>query len=815
MQLVQRRAGVGYYDTHLWLPKTHVSEMQLRSSLIYDLGRDKAPLEAWSSQPEHYLVPRNYILPGALNQLPFPVYDTRLRSYPRVSIRSRVTLDAKDPSKTIQREASAALLATHDGILCLRCGAGKTATGIHSAAQLNVPVLVIVNNLGLAEQWIEEVLALTDLKEADIGFIGDGELNWQKPLVLALVQSLASQVRNGTVPAGMAEHFGVIIADECFPAGTLIDGRPIETLVVGDLVTAFDPRTQSFRKRQVVRCFKRPARALRTFYVGDTTLSCTDEHPLYTPTGWLPARQLSVGDLVALHVYNKDTKLRCMPSAIHPEVPEQQGVLPNLQPRLQVATSPREVRGYASAGGAHGGLSVVCSTSDSQFTKGEAGLLQGGDLLLCGARCAAQEAGAFCRRTGHGPQMPRAALPTYATAQPNSESGDNRKDPANQAQEWDPARGTTCTRWKRPGTHGPASEHVEVAGYRMGSGASSTHGEEAPVSNIICYRSCSSSEDACCRDRREQPLQQEGTGSTEGGTLTWRRVDRLEIHEQGGIGRFAEVCPDGAVYNIEVEEDHTYVANGVVVHNCHCIGAPYYNTAISPFHGRRWGLSATPTRSDNFDSLLKYTTGEIVYSYLLPELIPKVYFRRVNTRVNSMDPAVFEATTDKRGEEHLGKLYGYLATVEERVRIIAIETMNAVSRGREVLVLSQSRAMVEALGALIPGAGVIHGGVTDRKERLRRIRNCNPVIAIAKLGKEALNKPTLDTLQVCEPFSDRDVLQQIMGRVLRACVGKQAPVVVFYDDVLIDVMTHMCAGIKRKLSRWPDAMGGRIPFQVA
>ena len=30
---------------------------------------------------------------------------------------------------------------------------------------------------------------------------------------------------------------------------------------------------------------------------------------------------------------------------------------------------------------------------------------------------------------------------------------------------------------------------------------------------------------------------------------------------------------DVDVYNFEVEEDHSYLAFGVVVHNCHCTGA--------------------------------------------------------------------------------------------------------------------------------------------------------------------------------------------------------------------------------------------------
>lgn len=459
MKIVTRHPRMGYYGTHLWLPKTHVAEMQLRGALTYDVGRFKEPIEAWGVERHHYMVPRNYILPARFPGLSFPMFDTRFRKFPYVDIRSSAIMDGRKPESTVQREASAALLANYDGILSLRCGMGKTVVGIHSACQLHVPILITVSDLGLAEQWTEELLEFTNLKRSDIGFIGAGEFNWRKPICIALIQTLANKALKGTLPPELGAWFGVVIGDEA-----------------------------------------------------------------------------------------------------------------------------------------------------------------------------------------------------------------------------------------------------------------------------------------------------------------------------------------------------------------HVLGAPYFNQGIPPFMGRRWGLSATPNRSDAFDSLLKYTFGPVLYSYLEPELIPQVYFRRLPTRLPMADQTVFEAVTDKTGELHLQRLYGYLATVEDRTAILAREIKEAVKQGRQILVLSQSRDMVEALAKHFPNPGVCHGGVKDRKERLRRIRECNPVIAIAQLGKQALNKPKLDTLFVCEPFSKMDVLQQIMGRVLRLYDGKQKPMVVFYDDIHLDEMHRMCLKIRSLLSRWPKNQGGRIGF---
>lgn len=48
-------------------------------------------------------------------------------------------------------------------------------------------------------------------------------------------------------------------------------------------------------------------------------------------------------------------------------------------------------------------------------------------------------------------------------------------------------------------------------------------------------------------------------------------MDRIEIHQPGSDGTFGGLCPDGKIYDIEVEGLHTFTANGVAVHNSHRI----------------------------------------------------------------------------------------------------------------------------------------------------------------------------------------------------------------------------------------------------
>ncbi|MCU0912954.1 MAG: SNF2-related protein [Planctomycetes bacterium] len=97
------------------------------------------------------------------------------------------------------------------------------------------------------------------------------------------------------------EDLGVdtLIADEahCFPSGTLIDGRPIETLRRGDLVSAFDHATGRVVMARVANVQIQVPDSLRRLTLDDgTTVICTGAHPIFTPDGYVLARDVLVGD---------------------------------------------------------------------------------------------------------------------------------------------------------------------------------------------------------------------------------------------------------------------------------------------------------------------------------------------------------------------------------------------------------------------------------------------------------------------------------------------------------------------------------------
>lgn len=96
------------------------------------------------------------------------------------------------------------------------------------------------------------------------------------------------------------------------------------------------------------------------------------------------------------------------------------------------------------------------------------------------------------------------------------------------------------------------------------------------------------------------------------------------------------------------------------------------------------------------------------------------------------------------------------------------------------------------------------------KTRLKYVEEKQVVFAIVKYGKESLDSRPLDTIFISTPFSDRNGLQQVMGRPSRVHTGKRQPLVIFYEDN-IGLVIGMCQKLKKHLREWPHEEGG--PFE--
>jgi len=100
------------------------------------------------------------------------------------------------------------------GTIQAKTGSGKTRSFIHHIAKLQQTTLILVNTKELAKQTIDALIASSNLKKADIGFIGDSKFSL-KPITIGTLQSLHAIVNdNGDRYKQVCEAFGQIISDE-------------------------------------------------------------------------------------------------------------------------------------------------------------------------------------------------------------------------------------------------------------------------------------------------------------------------------------------------------------------------------------------------------------------------------------------------------------------------------------------------------------------------------------------------------------------------------------------------------------------------
>ena len=111
---------------------------------------------------------------------------------------------------------------------------------------------------------------------------------------------------NTTVGAGIGTLQGLDNANNyCFIAGTLVytetGERPIEEILPGDLVWAWDEETGNIALKPVVETYINEADELIHIFVDGEEIVCTPSHPFYAPqNGWTDACKLRAGDILVL-----------------------------------------------------------------------------------------------------------------------------------------------------------------------------------------------------------------------------------------------------------------------------------------------------------------------------------------------------------------------------------------------------------------------------------------------------------------------------------------------------------------------------------
>lgn len=258
------------------------------------------------------------------------------------------------------------------------------------------------------------------------------------------------------------------------------------------------------------------------------------------------------------------------------------------------------------------------------------------------------------------------------------------------------------------------------------------------------------------------------------------------------------------VYDIEVKDNHNFIANGIVVHNCHRVAAYTWQQVVTMFPSyRRWGLTATVERTDGLQGIFISHIGPVVYKLdSQGEVKPTIL--RVDLNYE-LDLRPFRGWN---GDVHIAKLVTGICSIQRRNEFILKLLSQAVKKGRKIIVFSERVGHLEELNERFNEMmnpdyrGGLYIGKMKQEERDKVKDECHVLFATYQIAKEGLDIPELDTAFLASPVSNKITVQQGVGRITRVYEDKKPPVVIDIVDSGIDICMNMWykrASIYKKL----------------
>jgi superfamily II DNA or RNA helicase len=682
-----------------------------------------------------------------------------------------------------QMRVIAAALEAGCGLLHVATGGGKTACSAAIIKALRKRCLFLVHTKQLLRQVREQLARFLGTIEEHIGVIGDGRFE-PKHITVATVQSL-TRVRGDAHKRVIAKYLktiDVLILDECFPAGTMVGGKPIEDIRVGDEVPSFDGKCLIVKK--VVRTFVSRPQVMVSVVAGGRGVVCTPGHPFLTMRGWVRALELSSSDVVLCTTDGVESVMRpvqlqapgfgaCEEAALH--VHEMQiGA-----PRSSTPGRGECLLGMWGLGSddREGGQGTVRSGS------------QGACILFGGTQASISVASVVGDDGSHQPQV---CVRSDEDEEPDAEgirSQEAEGDASRDGMEAGHPRRQRQTSPYSPADLG-ASPQVADGGGR--EDALSTSRLPELLQDRHCFgrtqsgdrsgweESCS---DLSTRTRREERR-----------FLAWERVDSVEILERTSDGKFGGVCQDGLVYNLEVEDTHTYVADGFVVHNCHHSSSKSSFRLVQRIDAPwRYGMSGTPFGlADGKGLLVEAAFGPVVSRVTNEELI--------ELGVNARPTIRMLEVSEPRLADGLSWQDVYKVGIvlnEARNRMVAREAAAFAARRHATLVLVRELWHGDKICELLAAAGVPHAFVhgqmpTDEVERQkhRLIEGKIMVLVASPIFGEGVDLPSspgfpgVRGLIIADGGQSVANVLQKLGRGLRKKQGDNRVDVVDFADTM-------------------------------
>ena len=229
----------------------------------------------------------------------------------------------------------------------------------------------------------------------------------------------------------------------------------------------------------------------------------------------------------------------------------------------------------------------------------------------------------------------------------------------------------------------------------------------------------------------------------------------------------------------------------VVVDECHHAGSSSYRAALLRLPALyRFGITATPERSDGLGKFLELTIGPVAY-----RLEP----RRLVDAGHLVTPRIEVIETEFAPEsDDFVTLVTELARAPARNTLIAKLAHREAHEGRSVLVLTGRVEHADVLARRCVAFGSVAEALTSNSTKktriavLERFRSGETrIVCATTLADEGLDVPRLSRLILATPAKAHGRTMQRLGRLMRPHPGKDQPVLFdLVDDHAIAERQH-------------------------
>ena len=252
-------------------------------------------------------------------------------------------------------------------------------------------------------------------------------------------------------------------------------------------------------------------------------------------------------------------------------------------------------------------------------------------------------------------------------------------------------------------------------------------------------------------------------------------MDRVADDERGGAGGPSSSSSPCPVYNLSVDQAHTYVAAGIVVHNCHHALAPTFVAIRSALRCRHLGVTATPFRAAGRGETagLGDVYEAVVFEYSIHDAIAAGDLVPIRARRLLLD--VDLSGVDLADYDDIASRYD----IAEINNAIAAD-YHAHHAGVPTVVFTANIAHAKHLAlALGPRAAAVWGEDRDRSQKLAAFHAGNlDILCNRDVLTEGWDAPRATVAYLACPLSSVVGYVQRIGRITRTYPGKSEGLVV-------------------------------------